>query len=168
MVLEVAQAAATLLKDHFVENSNCTVCKRSDLAQITLVVDLELKSQGLNGGSTVACVLFRHQTSSLLFANAGASRIILSKSGKVYRLSETHSITNDKEIDRVKSTPGEFIRNNRVYGTHQVARGLGGVKYHLKGYIIAEPYKNESSIEELDEFLIIGSDRVSNISDTIL
>ena len=95
----------------------------------------------------------------LLIANTGDSRIVISISGKAHYLSETHNTTNSKEKDRITSTPGGFISGDRVYGTHQVTRGLGD--YHLKKYIIAKPYTAEIIIGELDEFLIIGSDGVS-------
>ena len=159
--LKVAQLGARLLRDKLVAKIGLPGCliSESDLAQSIMDVDSELGSQGLKGGSTVACAFFQPQTNSLLIANAGDSRIILSISGKAHCLSETHNTTNNIEKDRITSTPGGFISRDRVYGTHQVTRGLGD--YHLKEYIIAKPYTAEIIIGELDEFLIIGSDGVS-------
>jgi len=159
--LEVATLGARLLRDKLAAKTDLSCCQisESDLAESIMNVDSEVRSQELKGGSTVACAFFQPQTNLLLIANAGDSRIILSANGKARCLSETHNTTNNKEIDRIISTPGGFISRERVCGTHQVTRGLGD--YHLKKYIIAEPYTAEIIIGESDEFLIIGSDGVS-------
>jgi len=156
---QVAHFVADLLKEKLVERTKYTAFVLSDLAPLFKEIDLELCERGLKGGTTIACILFQHQTKTIV-ANAGDSHIVLIRNGKAHRLTATHNTTNDQERVRIESNGGE-IRNNRVSGSHQVTRGFGD--HHLKSYIISEPCVIEVDIGDLDRYLILGSDGVSNL-----
>ena len=64
----------------------------------------------------------------IICANAGDSRSILSRSGKVVALSEDHKPENAGERKRIEDAGG-FVEENRVNGSLNLSRSLGDFEY---------------------------------------
>lgn len=110
-------------------------------------------------------VLFR----SLLVANAGDCRAVLSRSGAVMEMSKDHRPLCMKERTRVESLGG-FIDDGYLNGQLGVTRALGD--WHLEGMkemsgrggpLSAEPELKLVTLTKEDEFLIIGSDGIWDV-----
>ncbi|KAG6469736.1 probable protein phosphatase 2C 27 isoform X2 [Zingiber officinale] len=101
---------------------------------------------------------------SLLVANAGDCRAVLSRLGVAIEMSKDHRPCCARERHRVESLGG-FIDDGYLNGQLGVTRALGD--WHLEGMkvpgqpggpLIAEPELNHITLSKEDEFLIIGSD----------
>jgi protein phosphatase PTC1 len=102
----------------------------------------------------------------LYTANVGDARIILCRSGKALRLSYDHKGSDENEGRRVHNAGG-LILNNRVNGVLAVTRALGDS--YMKDLVTGHPYTTETVIQEdVDEFMILACDGVSNTSLTDL
>lgn len=64
----------------------------------------------------------------IICANAGDSRAILSRGGKVVALSEDHKPDNYAEKKRIEAAGG-FVEENRVNGSLNLSRSLGDFEY---------------------------------------
>jgi len=96
----------------------------------------------------------------LYTANVGDARIILCRQGKALRLSYDHKGSDENEGKRITNAGG-LILNNRVNGVLAVTRALGDT--YMKDLVTGHPYTTETVIQpDLDEFLIIACDGVSN------
>jgi protein phosphatase PTC1 len=99
----------------------------------------------------------------LYTANVGDARIILCRSGKALRLSYDHKGSDENEGKRIANAGG-LILNNRVNGVLAVTRALGDS--YMKDLVTGHPYTTETVIQpEVDEFIIIACDGVSNPSE---
>ncbi|GMN47475.1 hypothetical protein TIFTF001_016648 [Ficus carica] len=107
---------------------------------------------------------------SLLVANAGDCRAVLSRYGRATEMSNDHKPSCKKERTRVESLGGyvdeEFYLNSQL----GVTRALGN--WHLKGMkemgdksgpLSAEPELKLITLTREDEFLIIGSDGIWDV-----
>lgn len=102
---------------------------------------------------------------SLLVANAGDCRAVLSRLGMAVEMSKDHRPECIKERKRVESLGG-YIDDGYLNGQLGVTRALGdwhleGMKemdHHLGGPLSAEPELKMITLTKEDEFLIIGSD----------
>ena len=65
---------------------------------------------------------------SIICANAGDSRSIVSRKGKVVALSEDHKPENPIERKRIEDAGG-FVEENRVNGSLNLSRSLGDFEY---------------------------------------
>ena len=96
----------------------------------------------------------------LYTANVGDARIILCRSGKALRLSYDHKGSDENEGKRIANAGG-LILNNRVNGVLAVTRALGDT--YMKDLVTGHPFTTETVIQaEMDEFMIIACDGVSN------
>lgn len=103
---------------------------------------------------------------SLLVANAGDCRAVLSRRGAAVELSEDHRPDCTKERMRIESLGG-YIDDGYLNGQLGVTRALGD--WHLEGMkemggrggpLSAEPELKLVTLTNEDEFLIIGSDGI--------
>ncbi|CAI9760610.1 unnamed protein product [Fraxinus pennsylvanica] len=102
---------------------------------------------------------------SLLVANAGDCRAVLSRRGEAIEMSKDHKPCCINERARIESLGG-FIEGEYLNGRLGVTRALGN--WHIKGLkegenggpLIAEPELKLMTIMKEDEFLIIGSDGI--------
>lgn len=103
---------------------------------------------------------------TMLIANAGDCRAVLSKRGKAIELSKDHKPDSISERLRIESLGGAVF-DGYLNGQLSVARALGD--WHMKKVgptgsllsscpLIAEPEIHEVILSEEDEFLIIGCD----------
>ncbi|PIN20313.1 Serine/threonine protein phosphatase [Handroanthus impetiginosus] len=100
---------------------------------------------------------------SLLVANAGDCRAVLSRCGVAIKMSEDHRPCCEKERLRIESLGG-FVDDGYLNGQLGVTRALGD--WHIKGLkeaekggpLSAEPELKLRTLTDEDEFLIIGSD----------
>ncbi|CAA7398017.1 unnamed protein product [Spirodela intermedia] len=99
---------------------------------------------------------------SLLVANAGDCRAVLSRAGTAVEMSKDHRPCCGIERMRVEALGG-FIDGEYLNGEIGVTRALGdwhldGIKSADGGPLIAEPEMKMITLGKDDEFLVIGSD----------
>ncbi|KAL2502611.1 putative protein phosphatase 2C 22 [Forsythia ovata] len=105
---------------------------------------------------------------SLLVANAGDCRAVLSRRGEAIEMSKDHRPCCVNERARIESLGG-FIDDGYLNGQLGVTRALGN--WHIKGLkeggnggpLIAEPELKLMTLMKDDEFLIIGSDGIWDV-----
>lgn len=111
-----------------------------------------------SGTTALAALIFGR---SLLIANAGDCRAVLSKRGRAIELSRDHKPNCKIEQVRIEKLGGSVF-DGYLNGQLSVSRALGD--WHLKGLkgssypLIAEPELRETILTDEDEFLIIGCD----------
>ncbi|GKV21883.1 hypothetical protein SLEP1_g31818 [Rubroshorea leprosula] len=119
----------------------------------------DAKSLDSSSGTTALTALILGRT--MLIANAGDSRAVLSKRGRAIELSKDHKPNCTSERLRIEKLGG-VINDGYLNGQLSVARALGD--WHIKGSkgskspLSCEPELEEIVITEEDEFLIIGCD----------
>ncbi|KOM32943.1 hypothetical protein LR48_Vigan01g249900 [Vigna angularis] len=106
---------------------------------------------------------------SLLVANAGDCRAVLSRCGRAVEMSKDHRPLCMKERMRIESVGG-YIDDGYLNGQLGVTRALGD--WHLEGMkemngkhgpLSAEPELKLMTLTKEDEFLIIGSDGIWDV-----
>ncbi|CAN6699859.1 unnamed protein product [Malus baccata var. baccata] len=106
---------------------------------------------------------------SLLVANAGDCRAVLSRCGVAIEMSRDHRPCCTKERTRIESLGG-YIEDGFLNGELGVTRALGN--WHLEGMkdmgerggpLSAEPELKLMTLSKDDEFLIIGSDGIWDV-----
>ncbi|XVE63612.1 hypothetical protein DITRI_Ditri07aG0033500 [Diplodiscus trichospermus] len=122
-----------------------------------------LESALASGTTALTAMIFGR---SLLVANAGDSRAVLSRHGRAIEMSKDHKPCCVKERRRIESLGG-YIDDGYLNGQLGVTRALGD--WHLEGLkgmgkrigpLIAEPELKMITLTKEDEFLIIGSDGI--------
>ncbi|MCD9642346.1 hypothetical protein HAX54_029076 [Datura stramonium] len=109
------------------------------------------------GGSTALLVILTEET--IIVANCGNSRAVLSRGGEVISLSIDHKPDRPDERARIEACGGQVLFGGcaRVQGILAISRAIGD-KY-LKKYITSEPEFTFIKRQwEEDELLIIASD----------
>ncbi|KAJ4838104.1 hypothetical protein Tsubulata_039648 [Turnera subulata] len=121
----------------------------------------------LSSGTTALTAMIYGR--SLLVANVGDCRAVLSRNGVAIEMSEDHRPCCNKERTRVESLGG-YIDDGYLNGQLGVTRALGD--WHLEGMkepgetggpLSAEPELRSIMLTEEDEFLIIGSDGIWDV-----
>ncbi|KAK8655032.1 hypothetical protein V6N13_107624 [Hibiscus sabdariffa] len=125
-----------------------------------------LESTLASGTTALTAMIFGR---SLLVANAGDSRAVLSRCGKAIEMSKDHRPCCMRERIRIESLGG-FIDDGYLNGQLGVTRALGD--WHLEGMkemgervgpLSAEPELKMITLTKEDEFLIIGSDGIWDV-----
>ncbi|KAG6900553.1 hypothetical protein C0993_009130 [Termitomyces sp. T159_Od127] len=97
----------------------------------------------------------------LYCANAGDTRIVLSRGGNAHRLTYDHKVSDKPEFNRVRGLKGVFWRG-RILGQLNVTRSLGDHEsqqgYSIKKFVIGTPYMTRTELNDADEFFIIACD----------
>lgn len=133
-------------------------------------VDLMKARQKIErSGST--CVVVMLTPSHIICANAGDSRAILQRGGKVLPLSFDHKPSNIPELQRIENAGG-CVKNKRVDGDLAVSRGLGDYAYKkanlrpvTKQKVIPEPeFVVYPRKQDLDEFIVLACDGVWDVA----
>ena len=120
-------------------------------------------------GST--CVVVLITPSHIICANAGDSRAILKREGKVLPLSFDHKPNNVPELERINNAGG-FVKSKRVDGDLAVSRGLGDFSYKShesktveQQKVIPDPefviYPRDQS---RDEFIVLACDGIWDVA----
>ncbi|GMI92832.1 DNA-binding protein phosphatase 1 [Hibiscus trionum] len=125
-----------------------------------------IESARASGTTALTAMIFGR---SLLVANAGDSRAVLSRLGTAIEMSKDHRPCCMKERRRIESLGG-FVDDGYLNGQLGVTRALGD--WHLEGMkemgerigpLIAEPELKMITLTKEDEFLIIGSDGIWDV-----
>ncbi|KAK9270852.1 hypothetical protein L1049_026438 [Liquidambar formosana] len=121
------------------------------------VTDKEFLNQGVSSGACASSVLLKD--GELHVANVGDCRVVLSRKGVAYTLTNDHRLTREDERSRIESSGG-FVhcRNGvwRVHGSLAISRAIGD--QHLKKWIISEPEIKKLRLSSDCDFLIMASD----------
>lgn len=120
-------------------------------------------------GST--CVVVMVTPSHIICANAGDSRAVLRRNGKVLPLSFDHKPNNIPELQRINEAGG-FVKCKRVDGDLAVSRGLGDFSYKSNEKRLVEHQKVVPEPEfvvyprdlKRDEFLVLACDGVWDVA----
>lgn len=125
-----------------------------------------LRSSLASGTTALTAMIFGR---SLLVANAGDCRAILSRCGAAIEMSKDHRPCCVKERMRIESLGG-YVDDGYLNGQLGVTRALGD--WHLEGLkdegerggpLSAEPELKLTTLTKDDEFLIIGSDGIWDV-----
>ena len=136
------------------------------LSQLMGQKDPEANDINMRTGCT-ACVLgIDEKNKKLYFANAGDSRVVMSKKGVAFAQSEDHK--PEKEIEKARIYKAEgWISDGRVKGNLNLTRGFGDLEYkqnkNLKPeeqMITANPDIKVVDFEKDIDFVIIGCDGI--------
>ncbi|CAL9172602.1 unnamed protein product [Musa hybrid cultivar] len=107
---------------------------------------------------------------SLLVANAGDCRAVLSQRGVAIEMSKDHKPSCANERNRIESLGGFIVDDAYLNGELAVTRALGDWGFEgLKdidqpnGLLIAEPELKKIMLTKEDEFLLIGSDGIWDV-----
>jgi len=126
------------------------------------------------GCTAVACLV---RPDSIIVANAGDSRAVLSRSGRAVELSYDHKPSLESETVRIKKAGG-FVSEHRhgshvihrVNGELAVSRAMGDLKYKKNRHIAAAdqivscvPDIQVSVRQPEDEFMVIACDGVWDV-----
>ncbi|VEU34000.1 unnamed protein product [Pseudo-nitzschia multistriata] len=119
-------------------------------------------------GSTCCVVLVT--PSHILCANAGDSRAILRRAGRVLPLSFDHKPNNAPELERIHNAGG-FVRCKRVDGDLAVSRGLGDFTYKGNEMLPVDQQKVIPNPEFVcyprsknDEFMVLACDGIWDVA----
>jgi len=133
-------------------------------------VDLVKARQKIErSGST--CVVVMLTPSHIICANAGDSRAVLQRGGKVLPLSFDHKPSNIPELQRIENAGGG-VKNKRIDGDLAVSRGLGDYAYKKanlrpvsKQKVVPDPeFVVYPRNQELDEFIVLACDGVWDVA----
>lgn len=107
---------------------------------------------------------------SLIVANAGDSRGVLSRNGVAIALSEDHKPSQEREITRITAAGGFVNMVGRVNGNLNLSRSLGDLKYKQSKHlppeaqmITAEPDIRVFPLTDEDEFFILACDGIWDV-----
>eukprot|EP00537_Pseudo-nitzschia_pungens_P018470 CAMPEP_0172408466 /NCGR_PEP_ID=MMETSP1061-20121228/75870_1 /TAXON_ID=37318 /ORGANISM="Pseudo-nitzschia pungens, Strain cf. pungens" /LENGTH=425 /DNA_ID=CAMNT_0013144599 /DNA_START=516 /DNA_END=1793 /DNA_ORIENTATION=- len=119
-------------------------------------------------GSTCCVVLVT--PSHIICANAGDSRAILRRAGRVLPLSFDHKPNNAPELERIQQASG-FVKCKRVDGDLAVSRGLGDFTYKSNEMLPVEQQKVIPNPEFVtyprskeDEFMVLACDGIWDVA----
>lgn len=120
-------------------------------------------------GST--CVVVMITPSHIICANAGDSRAILQRNGRVLPLSFDHKPSNIPELQRIHQAGG-FVKSKRVDGDLAVSRGLGDFAYKKKHKLSVSKQKVIPDPEfvvyprnvDVDEFVVLACDGIWDVA----
>lgn len=121
-------------------------------------------------GSTAVAVLVHEQEDgkrTLVSANIGDSRAILSRSGQAIALTRDHKPNELDERERILSWPGERIKydfTGRIYRVRQLAVSRSIGDRYAKPIVTAEPEIKQLPVANNgDEFILLGSDGLFDV-----
>eukprot|EP01102_Stenamoeba_stenopodia_P007755 TRINITY_DN2184_c0_g1_i1.p1 TRINITY_DN2184_c0_g1~~TRINITY_DN2184_c0_g1_i1.p1 ORF type:complete len:1146 (-),score=229.32 TRINITY_DN2184_c0_g1_i1:276-3713(-) len=109
-------------------------------------------------GTTAATAYI--QGNKLFVANAGDTRIVISKRGQAVPLTIDHTPTLKDEEDRIVALGG-FVSSHRVNGILGVSRSLGDG--YLHPFVTPDPHLATVELNEEHELLIIACDGVWDV-----
>ena len=116
------------------------------------------------GCTSVVCVLVERD---VVVANAGDSRAVLQRKNEVKALSYDHKPEHAIETNRISKAGGFVNQFGRVNGNLNLSRSIGDLKYKQNcdygaadQIITAQPDIISTTLEEDDEFIILGCDGI--------
>ena len=131
--------------------------------------DAESIRQHKAGGTGCTAVAALIRGSTLIVANTGDSRCVLSRKGEAEPVTLDHKPILYEEAQRIIRAGG-FVKDNRVNGALNVSRTLGDLDFkrnadlpHTEQMVIATPDVQEIPLEEGVEFLILACDGIWDV-----
>jgi len=88
-------------------------------------------------------------------ANIGDTRAVLVRGDDGIRITKDHKPYVIEEEERIKSIGG-YVADGRVNGKLAISRVLGD--FHLRPYVICDPFVDEIKLTSDDKYLIIACD----------
>lgn len=132
--------------------------------------DLKKKLQAHDSGTTATVAVIIQETNArtkvnqtaLYCANVGDSKgFLISKSGRVNRITTDHKCSDSSEVDRIKKSGG-VVFSGRVFGTLALTRTLGDIE--MKNYgVLCTPSISKHIINDDSLYVIIASDGVWDV-----
>lgn len=125
----------------------------------------KLKEEDSESGSTAIALIVNEK--SILAANVGDCRAVLSRAGTAVPLSTDHSSSDLKEQNRI-AVLGGFVEFGFLNGYLAVSRALGGFDQRVMQKIpglSGEPDVKKFYLSEEDEFIIIACDGLWDVFD---
>ncbi|KAI8095117.1 phosphatase 2C-like domain-containing protein [Gilbertella persicaria] len=117
-------------------------------------------------GCTAVTALFAPDQKSIVVANAGDSRCIISTAGKSKPLSYDHKPGDAKENQRIINAGG-FVEFGRVNGNLALSRAIGDFEFKQNSTLSPEeqavtcyPDVIEHTVTEEDEFVVLACDGI--------
>lgn len=105
----------------------------------------------------------------LFVANAGDSRAVVCRDGKVVEMSYDHKPEDDLELARIRKAGGRVTLDGRVNGGLNLSRAIGDHGYKANKELPAEeqmisalPDLKRVTIEPNDEFMVLACDGIWN------
>lgn len=105
----------------------------------------------------------------LYVANAGDSRCIVSRAGKVVEMSFDHKPEDQIEFQRIRKAGGRVTMDGRVNGGLNLSRAIGDHGYKMNKELPAEdqmitamPDLKKITLTEEDEFMVLACDGIWN------
>lgn len=119
-----------------------------------------------NSGTTATVCLLRNNI-EMVVGFVGDSKALMSREGKVVRLSMDHKPENPVEKDRIKAAGGHVtwtsMGSPRVNGRLNMTRSIGDLELKSVG-VIAEPEIRSIEVRHSrDSFLVLTTDGISNV-----
>ena len=118
-------------------------------------------------GCTAVSVLIHNN--SVVVANTGDSRCVMSRRGEATPLTLDHKPIIFEEAQRIIRAGG-FVRDNRVNGALNISRTIGDLDFkrntelpHTEQMVIATPDITELELHEGDEFLVLACDGIWDV-----
>ena len=118
-------------------------------------------------GCTACVCVIDNKTKKIYFANAGDSRVILSKNGKAFRMSIDHKPDLEIEKNRIIKAKGWINEYGRINNNLNLSRGLGDLIYKSnkdllprEQIITAYPDVIQDKMSKENDFIIIGCDGI--------
>ncbi|KAG8639391.1 hypothetical protein MANES_14G137700v8 [Manihot esculenta] len=143
------------------------VITRSFIKTDTALADTCSVESAFSSGTTALTAMIFGR--SLLVANAGDCRAVLSRRGTAIEMSKDHRPSCVKERTRIEALGG-YVEDGYLNGLLGVTRALGDwhlegmkIKGEMVGPLIAEPELKLVTLTKEDEFLIIGSDGIWDV-----
>lgn len=105
----------------------------------------------------------------LYVANAGDSRCVVCRAGKVVEMSFDHKPEDDIEFERIRKAGGRVTLDGRVNGGLNLSRAIGDHGYKMnkelsaeEQMISAQPDLKRHTLEPEDEFMVLACDGIWN------
>ena len=105
----------------------------------------------------------------LFVANAGDSRCVVCRAGKVVEMSFDHKPEDDIEFERIRKAGGRVTLDGRVNGGLNLSRAIGDHGYKMnkeltpeEQMISAQPDLKRLTLEPEDEFMVLACDGIWN------
>lgn len=105
----------------------------------------------------------------LFVANAGDSRCVVCRAGKVVEMSFDHKPEDDIEFERIRKAGGRVTLDGRVNGGLNLSRAIGDHGYKMNKELPAEdqmisalPDIKRITLEPEDEFMVLACDGIWN------
>ena len=128
--------------------------------------DPESEEINMRTGCTACVCLLDEDKKKIYFANAGDSRVVISKNKVAYNKSEDHKPDLPGEKARIQKADG-WISEGRVKGNLNLSRGLGDLEYKqnknlppAEQMITADPDIQTEDLSNDIDFIIIGCDGI--------